>query len=99
LTGLYTHLYIASKLNDEVARSERYGSNLSIILFDLDNFKDVNDTYGHLAGDAVLKEVGRIMKRKVLEVLIMWEDTVGRSFWIILPETDRRLQPRSSGSV
>jgi diguanylate cyclase (GGDEF)-like protein len=87
LTGLYTHLYIASKLNDEVTRSERYGSNLSIILFDLDNFKDVNDTYGHLAGDAVLKEVGLIMKGSLRSL-----DNVGRyggeEFLIILPETD-----------
>ncbi len=87
LTGLSTHLFITSKLNEEVTRSERYGSNLSIILFDLDNFKDVNDTYGHLAGDAVLKEVGQILKGSLRSL-----DSVGRyggeEFLVILPETD-----------
>jgi diguanylate cyclase (GGDEF)-like protein len=87
LTGLYTHLFITSKLTDEVARSTRYGSNLSIMLFDLDNFKDVNDTYGHLAGDTILKEVGRIMTGSLRSL-----DSVGRyggeEFLVILPETD-----------
>ncbi len=87
LTALYTHLFITSKLTDEVARSTRYGSNLSIILFDLDNFKDVNDTYGHLAGDTILKEVGRILKGSLRSL-----DSVGRyggeEFLVILPETD-----------
>ena len=87
LTSLYTHLFIMSKLTDEVARSTRYGSNLSIILFDLDNFKDVNDTYGHLAGDSILKELGRIIKGSLRSL-----DSVGRyggeEFLVILPETD-----------
>ena len=87
LTALYTHLFITSKLTDEVARSTRYGSNLSIMLFDLDNFKDVNDTYGHLAGDTILKEVGHIMKGSLRSL-----DSVGRyggeEFLVILPETD-----------
>ena len=76
-----------SKLTDEVARSTRYGSNLSIMLFDLDNFKDVNDTYGHLAGDSILKELGRILKGSLRSL-----DSVGRyggeEFLVILPETD-----------
>ena len=87
LTSLYTHLFIATKLTDEVARSARYGSNLSIILFDLDNFKDVNDTYGHLAGDSILKEASRILKGSLRSL-----DSVGRyggeEFLVILPETD-----------
>jgi diguanylate cyclase (GGDEF)-like protein len=87
LTNLYTHLYITSKLTDEVARSTRYGSNLSIMLFDLDNFKDVNDTYGHLAGDSILKEVARILKGSLRSL-----DSVGRyggeEFLVLLPETD-----------
>jgi diguanylate cyclase (GGDEF)-like protein len=87
LTGLHTHLFITSKLTNEVARSARYGSNLSITLFDLDNFKDINDTYGHLAGDTILKEIGRVLRGSLRSL-----DSIGRyggeEFLVILPETD-----------
>jgi len=87
LTGTHTHFFIMSKLTEEVARSARYGSNLSIILFDLDNFKEVNDSYGHLAGDAMLKEVANALKGSVRSL-----DSVGRyggeEFLVLLPETD-----------
>jgi diguanylate cyclase (GGDEF)-like protein len=87
LTGTHTHFFIMSKLTEEVARSARYGSNLSIILFDLDNFKEVNDSHGHLAGDAMLKEVANALKASVRSL-----DSVGRyggeEFLVLLPETD-----------
>ena len=87
LTSMYTHLFIMSRLTEEVARSTRYGSNLSIILLDLDSFKEVNDSFGHLAGDTILKEVAGILKGSVRGL-----DSVGRyggeEFLVILPETD-----------
>src|SRR6201998_4188932 len=55
LTGLFNRRYIEQRLEDEIARSQRHGRPLSVILFDLDEFKQVNDTYGHGAGDALLK--------------------------------------------
>lgn len=55
LTGLFNRRYIEQRLEDEIKRSERHGRPLSVILFDLDEFKQVNDTYGHAAGDALLK--------------------------------------------
>jgi diguanylate cyclase (GGDEF)-like protein len=55
LTGLFNRRYIEQRLEDEIKRSERHGRALSVILFDLDEFKQVNDTYGHGAGDALLK--------------------------------------------
>jgi diguanylate cyclase (GGDEF)-like protein len=55
LTGLFNRRYIEQRLQDEIARSERHGRALSVILFDLDEFKQVNDTYGHAAGDSLLK--------------------------------------------
>ncbi len=55
LTGLFNRRYIEQRLEDEIARSQRHGRPLSVILFDLDEFKLVNDTYGHSAGDALLK--------------------------------------------
>ena len=55
LTGLFNRRYIEQRLEDEIKRYERHGRPLSVILFDLDEFKQVNDTYGHGAGDALLK--------------------------------------------
>jgi diguanylate cyclase (GGDEF)-like protein len=55
LTGLFNRRYIEQRLEDEIKRSERHGRGLSVILFDLDEFKQVNDTYGHGAGDSMLK--------------------------------------------
>ncbi len=89
LTGLYNHLAIVSKLEEEVQRSRRYGSHLSIIMFDIDNFKEINDIYGHLAGDAVLVGVAHTLRGGVRGI-----DSVGRyggeEFLVILPETDVR---------
>lgn len=87
LTGIFNHLHIVTKLEQEVARSGRYGSNLSVILFDIDNFKDVNDVFGHLAGDQVLTRVAELLKTSVRNI-----DMVGRyggeEFLAVLPETD-----------
>ena len=87
LTGLHNHLSIVSKLEVEVQRSERYGSPLSVIVFDIDNFKEINDTYGHLAGDAVLVELAHMIRNGVRGI-----DSVGRyggeEFLVVLPETD-----------
>jgi diguanylate cyclase (GGDEF)-like protein len=55
LTGLFNRRYIEQRLEDEITRSQRHGRALSAILFDLDEFKQVNDTYGHPAGDALLR--------------------------------------------
>jgi diguanylate cyclase (GGDEF)-like protein len=87
LTGIFNHTYIINKLNEEIERAKRYRSDLSVMLFDLDNFKDVNDTYGHLAGDFVLQRVAERFTRSLRTI-----DIVGRyggeEFLVILPETD-----------
>jgi diguanylate cyclase (GGDEF)-like protein len=84
LTGLWNHRVIMDRLRQEVDRSRRDGTPLSLILVDLDNFKKVNDTYGHQTGDQVLKEVGAIFQRSVRSY-----DWVGRyggeEFLLILP--------------
>jgi diguanylate cyclase (GGDEF)-like protein len=75
------------RLEEEIARCVRYGSSLSIIMFDIDDFKEINDAHGHLAGDAALKRVAQVFKAGIRSI-----DTVGRyggeEFLVILPETD-----------
>lgn len=87
LTGIYNHAYIVEALKDEVERSKRYGSLLSVALFDIDDFKKVNDNHGHLAGDAVLKKLSELLTGSLRAI-----DIVGRyggeEFLAILPETD-----------
>jgi len=87
LTGIYNHAFIVEALKDEVERCKRYGSFLSVTLFDIDDFKHVNDTFGHLAGDAVLQRVAELLKSSLRAI-----DIVGRyggeEFLAILPETD-----------
>ena len=86
LTGIYNRRYLESRLSSEFDRARRYGGTFSMILFDLDFFKKVNDTYGHLAGDRVLIEVAARMQEKLRS-----SDVLGRyggeEFILILPET------------
>ncbi len=87
LTGIYNHAYIVETLKDEIERSKRYKSPLSVVLIDIDDFKTVNDTFGHLAGDMVLKRLAELLKHSLRTI-----DIVGRyggeEFLAILPETD-----------
>lgn len=87
LTGLYNHRYFQEALADELARSRRYKSSLSLILFDIDHFKKVNDTYGHPAGDMVLMNIARAVSSAVRpsDVVARYG---GEEFAVILPETN-----------
>ncbi len=87
LTGLYNHRYLDVALDREVKRSQRYGSNFSLLFIDLDNFKPVNDTYGHLAGSQVLREVAAIIKATVRDVDLVFRFG-GDEFVVILIEAD-----------
>jgi len=61
LTRLYNHRHFFTRLNHEFSRASRYGMPLSLVFFDIDDFKDINDAYGHQKGDVVLRRVGQII--------------------------------------
>jgi two-component system cell cycle response regulator len=86
MTGLFNHRHFYQKLEEEYKRAERYGSDLSLILMDLDHFKDINDTYGHQQGDAVLRELATVLHRTTRET-DMLARYGGEEFAVLLPET------------
>ncbi len=87
LTNLYNHTYFQQRLDEEVKRAERYSFPLAVLMVDIDNFKEYNDTLGHVAGNGLLKELADILKGAVREVDIVARYG-GEEFTIILPETD-----------
>ncbi len=86
LTGIYNHRYFRERLEEELLRSLRYNVPLSCALFDIDDFKKCNDTYGHLFGDAVLKEIANRMLQTVRRT-DMVARYGGEEFIIIMPQT------------
>lgn len=86
LTGTYNKRYLLETLEKEIPRARRYGRPLSLVMFDVDHFKKVNDSYGHLAGDFVLKELCNVARGRLRpdDVLARYG---GEEFAILLPET------------
>jgi diguanylate cyclase (GGDEF)-like protein len=68
LTGLFNHRRFQEVMFQEVERAKRFGDEISLIMLDIDNFKRVNDTYGHMQGDLVLREVARVLKESSREI-------------------------------
>ena len=88
LTGLFNRRYFYQKIEAEMVRAKRQNGKLTLILFDLDYFKKYNDTFGHLEGDRVLKEAGRIILSSIREKVDSGCRYGGDEFAVILPGAD-----------
>jgi len=84
LTGLYNRRFGAIRLHEEFSRSIRSGAPLSVLMFDIDHFKSVNDTYGHSVGDKVLANIAKITSASVREGDVLWRYG-GEEFLCVLP--------------
>lgn len=87
LTKIYNRLHFAHFLDSEIDKVKRYGGKFSIIFFDLDHFKDVNDNFGHLVGDEVLEQITEIVSNanRSADIFARYG---GEEFIILTPETD-----------
>jgi len=87
LTGLFMRRYFDARIEEEIERSRRYGTSFSVAMVDVDDFKHLNDTHGHLIGDRVLRAIANLVKSQMRGV-----DTAarygGEEFALILPRTD-----------
>lgn len=86
LTGVYNRRYFESRLKEEFDRHKRYCRPLCMIILDIDHFKKINDTYGHQAGDSILKDLASHVMERIRQVDI-FARYGGEEFCLILPET------------
>ena len=86
LTGAYNRRHLLQVMETEISRAQRYGRPLSLIMFDIDHFKRINDNFGHDRGDAVLKEVAALARQRLRhsDVLTRWG---GEEFMVLATET------------
>jgi len=87
LTGLYNQGYFYKRLEEEISRARRFKHSLSLVFIDLDDLKKVNDSFGHLAGDKVLKRVSKIVQESIRKIDIPARYG-GDEIVTVLPETD-----------
>lgn len=87
LTNVYNRRYFTQKIEEEIERARRSGSNFSLVMLDIDRFKNVNDLYGHNAGDVVLKSMAEMIRNRIrkIDTIARWG---GEEFVLLLPETD-----------
>jgi diguanylate cyclase (GGDEF)-like protein len=85
LTQIYNKRYFHETLEREISRSRRYGRELALVLFDIDLFKQKNDTFGHLAGDAILKDLAMVVRSRLRREDV-FARVGGEEFAILTPE-------------
>jgi diguanylate cyclase (GGDEF)-like protein len=90
LTGIYNRGHFMELAEQELSRAVRYGKELAVFMLDLDNFKQINDRYGHKVGDAVLKKFALVCQATLRTVDILGR-MGGEEFAILLPETDKAM--------
>ncbi len=88
LTGLFNRRAFEKKIGEEFERSKRYGHPLSVVILDIDNFKKINDTYGHHGGDAALVKISEVLREKSRRSDFP-SRFGGEEFVLVLPETDQ----------
>src|SRR5215831_8059439 len=86
LTGLYVRRYFDSRLREELLRAQRFGAQFAVVIMDLDDFKQLNDNYGHPVGDRVLREIAHVIRRNMRGIDIAARYG-GEEFAFILPRT------------
>ncbi len=88
LTQILSRRYFMERFSEEVNRSRKFSYSLACLMIDIDNFKDLNDRYGHLVGDAILKEASKIIKDSIRQIDILGRYG-GEEFCLALPETKK----------
>jgi two-component system cell cycle response regulator len=88
LTGLFNRRAFEKKIGEEFERSKRYGHPLSVVILDIDNFKKINDTYGHHGGDAALVKISEVLRERSRRSDFP-SRFGGEEFVLVLPETDQ----------
>jgi diguanylate cyclase (GGDEF)-like protein len=98
LTGLFNRRAFDKKINEEFGRSKRYHSPLSVMILDIDNFKTINDTYGHHGGDAALVKLAETVRERTRQSDFPCRYG-GEEFVLVLPETDQDSALQAAGKI
>ena len=98
LTGLYNHRYLKEHLEQELLRANRHQSRVSVVMLDIDHFKKFNDTFGHPAGDTILRTMARLLRDNIRKIDIAARYG-GEEFFLVLIETNKNAAAQAAEKV
>lgn len=98
LTGLYNHRYLKEHLEQELLRANRHQSRVSVVMLDIDHFKKFNDTFGHPAGDMILRTMARLLRDNIRKIDIAARYG-GEEFFLVLIETNKNAAVQAAEKV